>query len=124
MAEFFLLPRGISYLLTLIFALCALSQTLLMVLSSYRYPHNRIRVFETLLELVILGNIIVCSILHGQTMQSYEMGLLAPMGHTSLRILFFVLIVASSILATLPANHALRPQVQNYLSGISALRYA
>jgi hypothetical protein len=30
----------------------------------------------------------------------------------------------NAALATLPASHALRPQVQNYLAGISALRYA
>ena len=30
----------------------------------------------------------------------------------------------NAALTTLPANHPLRPQVQNYLAGVSALRFA
>jgi signal transduction histidine kinase len=107
MAEFYLLPRAVSYLITAAFALCVLSQTLTVILCYYRYPRSSARITETLLESFVLGHVLVCSLLHGQTMQSYGLGIYVSGGYAGLRILFFILIAAS---AALTAAFSRKPQ--------------
>ena len=93
MAEFYLWTQTVTYLVTLMFALCVLSQTLTTVLSFHRFPRSRARIFETLLELFILGNVFVCSLLHGETREAYLIGILAPTGYGDARIVMFSVIV-------------------------------
>ena len=107
MAEFYTWPRSASYLLSFIIALCVLAQTLTVMVSFYRHPRSRARIFEIILELSILGHVFVCSLLHGQAMMGYDMGLLAPSEYAGSRIVFFA---AIALLAVLVAAETRKPQ--------------
>jgi len=93
MHEFYLLTREVTYFVTFLFALCILSQTLATMASFYRYPRNRVRITETLLELLILCFVFACSLLHGETREAYMINILVPTGYGKLRIIIFTLIV-------------------------------
>jgi len=93
MHEFYLLTREVTYFVTFLFALCVLSQTLATMASFYRYPRNRVRITETLLELLILCFVFACSLLHGETREAYMINILVPTGYGKLRIIIFTLIV-------------------------------
>lgn len=98
MFEFYVWTRNIGYLLTFIFALSVLSQSLATVMSYYRHPRNRKWVYETLLELFILGYIMVISLLHGQAMVGYTDSIFAPSGYIGLRIVFFAVVALFAVL--------------------------
>ncbi|NLA26614.1 MAG: hypothetical protein GX878_04395 [Firmicutes bacterium] len=101
MAEFYTWPDAARLLLTLFIALAVLLQTLAVVLSFYRHPGKRSRFFENLLELSVLLQILACSLLHGQVVQSLSITFIAPTGYGALRIALFaaVLPVAAAVLA-------------------------
>ena len=99
MAEFYLWTREVTYLVTLLFAFCVLSQSLATLASFYRYSRNRVRNTETLLELFILCYVFVCSLLHGQTREAYGINILAPTGYGNSRIIIFTLIAVLAIAA-------------------------
>ena len=101
MAEFYLWTGDVTTIVTLLFALCVLSQTLATVVSFYRYPRNRIHIFETLLELSILGNVFVCSLLHGATREARLINILVPTGYVNARIAIFAVIVVLALIITL-----------------------
>ena len=93
MLEFNVWSRIASYLVTLLFAFTVLSQSMATVVSFLRYPKNRAILFETLLELCILGHVMVCSLLHGHTREGYYVNLIALAVHSKLRIFYFIVIV-------------------------------
>ncbi|MCL2105519.1 MAG: hypothetical protein FWH26_00375 [Oscillospiraceae bacterium] len=66
-------------LLVLLLALCVLAQAMAMVLSFY----SRKRRLRALPELLLLVLLLFCSLLYGQALESFAIGLLAPMpeGH-------------------------------------------
>jgi hypothetical protein len=101
MADLYLLPRALSYSLTVLIALCVISQTLLMVMRYYRYVSNRVRFAEVFSETFILGHIIVCSLLHGQAIQAFDMGLYMSGGYTVLRMGLFAAVMLSAVIAFL-----------------------
>ena len=108
MAEFYTWPRSVSYLITLAIALCVLSQTLTVMVSFYRRRRGLGQVLETILEPFILCHVVVCSLLHGQAMLGYDMGLFVPGGYDGLRVASFA---ALAVLAGLAAVTNRRPQV-------------
>ena len=97
MVEFYSWHRGAAFSITLMIALCVLSQTLAMVLRFYRYPRSRLWFFETLLELSILIHVAACSMLHGQTIHGHILSLAAPTEYAFIRIVVFIVIVLLSI---------------------------
>ncbi len=99
MAEFYHWPRNACYLVTFVIAICVLSQTLAVLASVYRRPRSRARILETILELIILCHVFICSLEHGQTMTGYDLGLYTPVGFEGWRIGAFVAVSLSSILA-------------------------
>ena len=107
MAEFYAWPRNACYLLTLVIAVCVLLQTLTVMVSLYRRRRNLGQVFETILEPFILCHVVVCSLLHGQAMLGYDMGLFVPGGYDGLRVASFA---ALAVLAGLAAVTNRRPQ--------------
>ena len=105
MIEFYSWPRAVFYLITLLFGFCALSQALAMVSSYYRHPRNRKWLFETLLELFVLIQIISCSLLHGQVHEGYFQGFYIPSGYAALRIVVFTaLLLLTTVVFTLNKN--------------------
>ena len=70
---------------TLLLALCVISQTLAAVLSYYRHPHTRPHLLESLLEMFLLLHIIVLSLPMGQGQLSHNSGLIAPTAYVELR---------------------------------------
>ncbi len=99
MIEFYLWPRSVCYVITFAIVLCVLAQILTVMVSFYRYPRSRSRIFEAVLELFILGYVVVCSLLHGQAMMGYQIGLFAPGGYDGLRTFFFAAVSLCAILA-------------------------
>lgn len=118
MAEFYLLPRAVSYAVTLTFALGILSQTLAAVMSFYRYPHSRARILETLLEASALVQIFACSLLHGQAMIGYSGNMIAPMGYRALRIAVYVIVVLLS-LGVIAMSRNLKPLLMIAAAGLT-----
>ncbi len=100
MAEFYTWPRSACYFLSLIIALCVLAQTLAVMVSVYRHPRSRGRVFEMILELFILGHVFACSLLHAQAMLGYDMSLFTPSEYGVSRIVFFAAIALLALLVT------------------------
>ncbi len=100
-AEFYLWPRDACYAITFIIALCFLAQTLTAVASFYRHPRSRSRIFEAVLELCVLLHVFAASLLHGQAMQGYDMGLFAPPGYGGLRVAAFIAVAVSAALVTI-----------------------
>ena len=98
MFEFYLWPRGACYLLTLFLALCALSQTLTLVLNYHRHPRNCIWAFDTLLELSVLLHVYTAALLHGQAMNGWSDSIIAPTGYGIQRVIIFLVIVILSVI--------------------------
>ena len=105
MAEFYTWRLGEHSLLTVLLILCVLSETPAMVLSHYRRPHSRVRVFENLLELFILLHIIVLSLLQGRAMNAHPGGILYRAGYEDLRYLAVGVVVLIVLCACIVASH-------------------
>jgi len=100
MAESFVLPGAVNYLATVSLTLGALMQTLVIVVSLYRYPRSLAKNSETVLELFILGNVLLCSALHVQAEEEFVSGLLSPPIYVALRLIVFVAVLLAVILVT------------------------
>ena len=104
MTAFYAWPQAILYVITLLIALCVLFQTLATVLSFYRHRSGYSLLFEEFLELFILIQIIGCSLLHGQIMQTHDMLLIAPTGYGDLRIASFIVIAVLALIILVTAR--------------------
>ena len=101
MTAFYTWPQAILYLITLLIALCVLFQTLATVLSFYRHRSSYRMLFEEFLELFILIQIICCSLLHGQIIQTHDMLFIVSAGYGDLRIALFVILTISALIILL-----------------------
>ena len=97
MAEFFVLPRMIIFITTITLTLCVISQTIASVTSYYRYPRTKARAFETALEILILGHIMLCAILHVQAEEEFKTGALVPPELVVVRLLLFALVTVAVV---------------------------
>ena len=88
--------RNARPLITLLIVLCVLSQTLAAVLSFYRRPAGAGWFFENLLELLVLCQVLVCSLLPAQVLYGYEMIQLPPAGYAALRIAVYIALALSA----------------------------
>ena len=100
MAEFYSWPQAPLLLLSAIFVLCALSQTVAAVMSFYRRAHGRGWLAECLLELAVLAQVFACSLLHGQAINFYEL-FIPPTGYGSARVAVFAMVVLLAVIVTL-----------------------
>lgn len=93
MIEFYAFSWVIRILITFILGICVLTQTLALVFAFYRRRRTAPRVLETLLEISILCEILIFSLLHGQVVNAYQTGFVVPTGYENIRIVAFVVIV-------------------------------
>jgi len=100
LAEIFVLPGVVIYLAAVILTLCVLLQTFTAVVTFYRYPRNLTVVLETLLELLVLGQILVCILLFTQAEEEFKTGVLELPRYIALRIILFAAIAAAAIVVT------------------------
>ena len=82
MAEFYTWPWVLRALITLLLALCVLTQTLATALRFF----SRKGRFKVLPELCLLALILFCSLLYGQIANGFGIGLVAPVGFGALRV--------------------------------------
>lgn len=93
MIEFFTLSWSTHIFITLILGLCVLAQTLALVLNFFSNELARNRSFKNLLELSILFEIFVLSLLYGQMVNAYKNGFVVPSGYENIRIFTFLVIL-------------------------------
>ena len=86
--------------MTLLIAFCVISQTLAAITGFFRYPRNRRRILNAILELAALANIFCVSLLHAKTMHEFTMNIYVPGGFVLSRYIVFstVLIPALSVI--------------------------
>jgi len=101
MIEFFILPRAIVFIVTISLTLCVIAQTIAAVMSFFRYPRSRARISETALELLILGHIMLCTLLHMQAEEEFVSGVLVPPEYVAVRLIIFAAIITAVVLVTL-----------------------
>ena len=101
MIAFYTWPRAACSLITVLFAVCALSQTLTAALSFYRRPRSRRWAFEVVLELFALVQVFICSMMHGQATQGYSLGMIPATGYGAprLAVFFAILLCSAAIIA-------------------------
>lgn len=102
MIEFYAWPEVICFIITILFAVCVLTQTVSTILSFSRYPRNRNWACEALLELSILLQVFTCSLMHGQFIQAYGRGMIPPTGYLLPRIVIFTALTLLSVMSIQP----------------------
>lgn len=102
MTEFYEFSLEIRLLITFIFGICIFTQTLALVLSFYRHSLTIEKVFELFLEILILVEILMFSLLYGQVLSGYKNGFVIPIGYENKRVfLFFLILIFIVILCIL-----------------------
>ncbi|MGD9560008.1 MAG: hypothetical protein AB7V55_05315, partial [Oscillospiraceae bacterium] len=96
MAEMLTWPEATRLAVTFLLTLCVIAKTLALVLSYYRHPRSRSKHLENLLELSVLCQVFVCTLLYGQLVFNFELGWIAPTGHVFLRYAVFSVTVLLS----------------------------
>jgi signal transduction histidine kinase len=99
-ADLYILAETARLFLTFFIALAVLAQALAMVLSFHRYHSGWGRSFDDLLELFVLIQLLVCSLLYGQHLHNYYSSLIAPTGYDVLRIACFTALALMAVLVT------------------------
>ena len=98
MLEFLVLPFAVSMFITFLLGICVLMQTLTVLLCLYRNRFSVITVFENLVEMAILLQILICSLMHGQVLNDYKSGFVIPIGFEYLRMIVFCILVVVVII--------------------------
>ncbi len=88
-------------LITVIIGLCVLSQTLALGSTFYSRMLNIELFFDNLLELSILLEIIIFSLMHGQIVNGFKNGFVIPSGYENARILFFLIIIILALIVSI-----------------------
>lgn len=129
MINFFSFSWEARIFITVLLGLCVLAQTLALVLNFYRDRLNTRIAFKNILEISILFEILVFSLLHGQIVSSYKNGIVVSTGYDNIRIIIFLttitflLLVAISnknleVFSIIPATLISLPIAENALGGI------
>ncbi len=118
MLELFTVPAAMLIFITFILGICALSQTLAIVLNFYRHNQTIGRVFENLFEISILGEILTFSLLHGEVVNGYSNGIVVSVGYENIRIAVFLIILILGLVVCL-LNRTLLPLNVIIVSAIS-----
>lgn len=91
---------AIKIFIAFIFGILVLSQTLALVLNYYRYRLRRPRIFESLLEISVLIEVLILGLLYGQMLNAYKNGFIVPSGYGNIRILNFIVILILVIIVS------------------------
>ncbi|MGI6168728.1 MAG: sensor histidine kinase [Christensenellales bacterium] len=97
MAEFYTWAEAARLFITFLIALAVLAQALAVVLSFHRHTSSFGHYVENILELFVLTQILVCSLLYGQLIYSYYNSLIVPMGYGVLRIVCFAAVALMAL---------------------------
>jgi signal transduction histidine kinase len=100
MIEFFSIAWGTHIFVVFILGICVLAQTLVLVLSFFRHGLTITKGFENLLELSIIFEIIVFSLLFGEMGNAYKNGFVLSSGYENLRITIFIIILMLVIIVS------------------------
>jgi len=131
MVEFYKWPEAARLLVTLLLTFCVAVQLLAALISSYRRPHSRLRVFENLLEFFVLLQIVALSLLFGQVMNGYNKNMIVPAGYGSLLYAICISIVTisciviahsgktSTVKVSSEGSHSVRASTIQWLSFIN-----
>lgn len=107
MIEFFNLSAATHIFVTFYLGICVLAQTLALVLNFFRHRRNITWVFESLLEISILFEILIFSLLYGQIVNAYNNGFVVPTGYESIRILIFLVILILVVVVSITMKNLL-----------------
>lgn len=129
MIKFFTLSAATHIFITFILGICVLAQTLALVLNFFRHGPSTTRVFENFLEISILFEILIFSLLYGQMVNGYNNGFVVPTGYENTRILIFLVILIFVIvvsilvksllaLSVIPATLISLPIMENILGNV------
>ena len=117
---FYTWPATARSVVSFFFAICVLSQTLTAILSFYRQSRTRVQIYENVLELLVLAQVLVCSMLFGQVIQAGRIGLIPTNRHAGLRIVLFALITVLVIITFATQLKSLRKRLPSLLSPLLA----
>lgn len=101
MIEFFTFSWIIKIIIIFILGISVLIQALTLMLSIYRSSSTSPRILENLLEIFILIEILVLSMMLGQVMDAYKSGFVVPTGAESIRIIIFIVILILVLLISI-----------------------
>lgn len=93
MIKFFNLSATTHIFITFILGICVLAQTLALVLNFFRHRRTITWAFESFLEISILSEILIFSLLYGQIVNAYNIGFIVPTGYENIRIFVFLVIL-------------------------------
>ena len=99
MSEFYTWSLTMHSLVTVLIILCVSAQTLAMVLNHYQRPYSHVRIFENLLEILVLLHIIVLSVLQAQAASAHFTSILYPAGYGHLRYLAAAIVILCVLFA-------------------------
>jgi len=110
MTEFFTWRLTAHSLITLLLICCVLAQTTATVLSHNRRLYSRVRVFENLLEIPILLNIIILSTLQGEAVSAHFNSMLYSTGYGDLSYIAVLIVILIALLASIVIAYTKKPQ--------------
>lgn len=90
MINFFSFPLETHIWITFILGLGVISQTLALILNFYSERLDPRNLFKNLLEIAVLGEILLFSLLHGQIVNGLQTGFVIPAGYDRARVGFFM----------------------------------
>ncbi len=140
MIAFFAFSPAARILITFLLGIGVLAQTLALVFNDFRRSVTTRSIFETMLEISIVGEILVFALMHGQVINGYKNGFVVPTGYEELRGIFSLSVFILGIvvfllnknllhLSVLPAAVIILPIVEDGLGSafpwffIAALLY-
>lgn len=129
MIEFFKFSWPAHLVITFIFGISILMQTVAIMLSFFGHNLKKSRIFENLFEISILFEIFIFSLMHGEVIDGYKNGFLVASGYEKIRIIMFLinvslavivyLIIKSSFsLMVIPATIISLPIIENLLGSV------
>ena len=89
----FSVSSAMRILITFLLGVCVLAQTLLVVLTFYRYSQTRFRFVDHLFEISILAEFFIISLVHGEVVNGYKHGIVVSTGYEEIRIIIFALVL-------------------------------
>ena len=100
MIEFMSFSWIFRMFITVLLGVCVLAQTLAIVLNHHSKRLSTRLMFENALEIIILFEILIFSLMHGQIVSGYKNGFIVATGYENLRTFMFFITLILIILVT------------------------
>lgn len=104
--------------ITFLLGICVLSQTLALIGTYYTSRITLLHFFNNIFETLILCEILVFSLMHGDIVSAYRNGFVVPSGYFKFRIFIFLLIFILAIILSI-INTSLIPNIVILASSIT-----